>query len=128
MKKKLWITEHCKKRYIERVNNGLNIDSNTLITILKKISAGIDITDKIFNDVPRYILYLYEKYQTANIRIIKTTDDVVFILNKRQGTDNLYNVLTCYRGTTNLEQYKTSVLSRQDIFIKINLMKKKIKK
>lgn len=128
MKRKFWLSNHCKQRYIERVNNGLHIDQNTLFSMLKTIELGIDITDKVYNEIPRYILYLYEKYKTAGSRIIKTKDNIIFIVSKRKGTDNLYDVLTCYRGMQHLEQYKTSILNRGDIFIKINLIKKSLKK
>ena len=124
---KFWITSHAISRYIERINNGLNIDNNVLLSMLKDVSSGKDITDKIYNEVPRYILYLHEKYKTCGQRIIKSGENL-FIVIKREGTQNLYEVLTCFKNSDNfLEQFKTSKLTREDIFLKIKEIKKKNK-
>lgn len=124
---KYFITKHCKERYIQKIKNGLNSTDDILIEILKLVSAGKDITNKIFDEVPRYIIHLYEKYENANIKIY-LNQNIIFILKKRIGTQDLYDVLTTYHYTDNyLEVYKHSVLSRQDIYIKISLLKKSVK-
>ncbi len=123
---KFFITKHCQQRYIERVNNGLNVDDNVLFTILNKVSAGKDITNKIYDEIPRFILYLYEKYGELGQTIIKS-DNIIFITKKRVGTNNLFDAITCYFDNNYLSQYKNTVLSREDIFIKIKEAKKKAK-
>lgn len=125
---KFWLTDHSKKRYIERINNGLNNFENLNITILKKISGGKDITNKIYDDCPRYILYLYEKYNELGITIV-LADNVLFITKKRKGTYDLYDVLTCYPYTKDhLKQFKNTALSREQIFLKIKELKRNLKK
>ncbi len=69
---KFFITKHCQQRYIERINNGLNVDDNVLFTILDKVNAGKDITNKIYDEIPRFILYLYEKYGELGQTIISS--------------------------------------------------------
>lgn len=124
---KFWITSHARQRYIERINNGLNVSDNVLISMLKDVSAGKDITDKIYDEIPRYILYLHEKYKTCGQRLIKSGDNI-FIVIKRDGTQNLYEVLTCFKNNENfLRQFKNTALSREEIFLKIKEIKKKNK-
>ena len=121
---KLIITNHCKERYVERINNGEFID---IVIILKLISSGKDITNKIYDEVPRYILYLYEKYGELGQRIILSSD-IIFILRKKEGTFDTYIVLTCYKNENHLSQFKNTSLSREEIFIRIKLAKSKNKK
>lgn len=121
---KFWLTNHVKKRYIERVLNGLNNFENLNITILKHVSSGKDITNKVYDDCPRYILYLYEKYKQLGITIM-LAGDVLYITKKRKGTYDLYDVLTCYPYTGDyLRTFKSTVLSRDMIFMKIKEIKK----
>lgn len=80
---KFWLTQHCKERYIERILNGLNTIDNLNISILKKIEAGKDITNKIYDECPRYILFLYEKYKELGITIIKS-ENILFITKKER--------------------------------------------
>lgn len=123
---KFWITKHCKERYVERVCNGLNKFENLNIHILKELGFGKDITNKIYDEVPRYILFLYEKYKELGQKIY-TVGDTIYVLKKRAGTNDLYEVLTCYNNHNHLEQYKKSTLSREEIFMKIKEIKKKLK-
>lgn len=123
---KFFITKHAKQRYIERVNNGLHIDDNVIYTMLDKIKAGKDITTKIYDDIPRYILFLYEKYKELGQTIIKS-DDIIFITKKREGANHLYDVITCYIDNNYLSQFKNTSLRREEIFIKIKEAKKKAK-
>jgi hypothetical protein len=124
---KFWLTKHSKERYVERILNGLNTVDNLNITILKQISSGIDITNKVYDECPRYILYLYEQYGELGLTIIKS-GNVLFITKKRKGTYDLYDVVTCYLEDGNyLKQFKNTALSRENIFIKIREIKSKIK-
>ena len=123
---KFWLTQHSKERYVERVLNGLNTVDNLNVTILKQISAGVDITNKIYDECPRYILYLYEKYKELGLKIIKS-GNVLFLTKKRKGTECLYDVITCYLENSNyLRQFKNTALSREMIFIKIKEIKRKL--
>lgn len=124
---KFWLTDHVKKRYIERVVNGVNNFENLNVSILKHISTGKDITNKVYDECPRYILFLYEKYKQLGITIM-LANDVLFITKKRKGTYDLYDVLTCYPYTGDyLRTFKTSVLPREIIFMKIKEIKRKLK-
>jgi hypothetical protein len=124
---KFWLTQHSKERYVQRILNGLNTTENLNVMILKQISSGADITNKIYDECPRYILFLYEKYKELGITIIKK-DNVLFICRKRKGTYNLYDVLTCYLEDGNyLKQFKNSALSREQIFLKIKMIKTTLK-
>lgn len=124
---KLWITQHSRERYIERILNGLNTSNDVNINILKQASSGKDITNKVYDECPRYILYLYEKYNELGLRIIKN-ESVIFITKKRKGTFGLYDILTCYYDNGKLfKQFKETALSRQDIFLKIKEIKRKLK-
>lgn len=124
---KFWLTQHSKERYVERILNGLNNLDNLNVTILKQMSAGIDITNKVYDECPRYILFLYEKYKELGLTIIKS-DNVLFICKKRKGTYDLYDVLTCYFDDGKfLRQFKNSALSREEIFLKIKMIKSKLK-
>jgi hypothetical protein len=117
----LWITNHCKERYVERVTNGIPVD---VVSILKNISAGKDITDKIYTEAPRYILYLYEKYGELGQKIL-LHDNVIYILKKKEGTFETYSVLTCFRNEKYLEQFKNTAMARDEIYIRIKFAKKK---
>ncbi len=123
---KFYISQHCQERWVERVNGGLNKDPHTLMSILQTINASKDITPKIFEDVPRYILYLYEKYKSCGITIM-SKDNIIFIAKKRKGAEKLYDVLTCYMDNNHLDQFKNTALKRSDIFIRIIEAKKKYK-
>lgn len=124
---KFWLTQHSKERYVERILNGLNTVDNLNVTILKQISAGVDVTNKIYDECPRYILYLYEEYHELGLKIIKA-GNVLFITKKRKGTEALYDVITCYLETGNyLRQFKNTALSRENIFIKIKEIKGRLR-
>lgn len=123
----VFITQHCKSRYLERIKNHQNTSDNLLIEILNSINTAKDITNQIYDKIPRFILFLYEKYKTANMKIMKN-DHILYVMQKRVGTDHLFDVVTCYYDNGNyLEQYKNTVLSREEIFMKIKLIKKQLK-
>lgn len=120
---KFWLTQHSKERYIERVLNGQNSVNNINFHILDVLKTGRDITSQIYDECPRYILFLYEKYKALGITIIKS-QNILFITKKRKGTYHLYDVLTCYYDTENhLRQFKNTVLTRDQIFLKIKQIK-----
>lgn len=123
---KIWITEHCKDRYAERVMNGKRTD---VINIVNTVIEGKDITNKILDSVPRYILYLYEKYGEFGQKIIQN-GDIIFILKRKDGTIDTFNVLTCYvdKDLNHFNQYKNTNLSRKEIYIRIIELKRKMKK
>lgn len=124
---KFFITHHAGERYVERIRGGINsTDTNLFSEMLKQLHEGKDITNKIYDEVPRYILYLYEKYQQLGLTIIQF-QNTVYICKKRSGTQNLYDVLTCYNDYRHLEQFRNTTLSREEIFLKIKLIKKKFK-
>ena len=120
---KLIVSKHCKERYKERISG----EYTDIITILKQISNGIDITNKIYDEVPRYILYLYEKYGELGQKII-LSNNIIFILKKNENSPDLFHVITCYKNENHLEQFKNSSLSRSEIFYKISIIKKKLRK
>ena len=123
---KFWITTHCRERYIERINNGLAINNNVLFSILNSLSTGRDITNKIYDDIPRYILYLYENYGSVGQRIIKV-GDIIYIVKKRPGTQDLYDVLTCFQDINSWDKYRNTILTREQIFMKIKQIKKELR-
>ncbi len=123
---KYHISQHCRERYTERINGGVNIDSNILLTVLNKLLEGKDITNKVFDEAPRYILFLYEKYSDCKLTIIQS-GEVIFICKKRPGTTNLYDVLTCYNSYKHLDQFKNTAMSRENIYIKIKQLKTQLK-
>lgn len=127
MANKYYISRHCQERYTERIRMGSNIQETSLLTeMINSLKTGKDITQKIYDDVPRYILYLYEKYKQLGITIIES-DGVIYIARKRTGTLNLYDVVTCYSAYRHLEQFKNTDMKRQDIFIRIKQIKTKLK-
>lgn len=81
---------------------------------------------KLFDETPRYILYLYEKYRQLGLTIIHS-NTTLYICKKRVGTQNLYDILTCYNDHRYLEQFKNTKLTREEIFLKIKLIKKQLK-
>lgn len=124
---KFWITQHCKVRYKERILNGMNTSDNLNITILKQIGAGKNITNKIYDECPRYILFLYEKYKELGLTIM-LSNHVLFLAKKRRGTNDLYDVITCYHYSPEyLRQFKNTVLSREEVFFRIKEIKRKCK-
>lgn len=118
-----FITQHCRNRYMERVGK----TPNSLQDIAKIVESGTDVTNKIFDAAPRFILHLYTKYKTANIKII-FKDGVHYITTKRKGADNLYDVMTCYQGDDRFKMYANSVIPRKEIYFQIGELKRKLKK
>ena len=116
---KFHISQHAQVRYKERVHNNLNTSDNLLKEMLTLLWDSKDITNQIYDSIPRYILYLYHKYGSANYQIRKAKD-IIFLCKKREGTYDLYVVITCWwEGSDYLSQFKNSVLSREEIFLQI---------
>jgi hypothetical protein len=125
---KFYVTKHAQQRYLERIHNNLNVSDNLLKDMLDILYKAKDITSKIYDNIPRYILYLYETYKTVNCKILES-ENVIFLCKKREGTEQLYDVITCYHKNANhLSQFENTVLSRKEIFIKIAEIKRKLKK
>lgn len=123
------ITKHCRERYIQRIEAAAESE-NILFKILDNIKAGKDITDKIQRECPRYVQHLHEKYKEAGQRIfLNELTSTLFITKKRPGTYALYDVFTCYKYTEDyLATFKTSVLSNDEIYLNIRMLKKQNKK
>lgn len=117
---KYYITKHCRDRYIERISTLDNITD-----VLNDIYKGSDITNSLFDKYPRYILYLYERYNSCNVKIIQNGNNT-YIARKRVGTINIYDVVTCYKDS-NFDSFGNTSLNRQEIFIRISILKKKLK-
>ena len=69
-----------------------------------------------------------DPFSKAAITLMESKEkDVIFICQKRTGTNNLYDVITCYNSYKHLDQFKNTALSRSEIFIQIKEIKKKLK-
>lgn len=124
--RKFFITQHAQQRYVERVHNGLNVSPNLIREMLDILKTSTDITSNLIDKNPRFLLYLLEKYGKTNFIFLRK-DKMLFILNKRKGTMNLFDVLTCYFGDEKLKMFENSSMKREEIFMKIKLLKKKLK-
>lgn len=124
---KFFITKHAQERYLERIRMSISVtDVNLLTEMLNCLKSGTDITNKVYDTAPRYILYLYEKYKELGLIIIENKN-TIFICRKRKGTINLCDVVTCYNSYKHLDQFINTTMKREDIFIKIKEIKKKLK-
>lgn len=122
---KVQITNHAKQRYRERMLNGSH-DINILPLMLKQIREGKDITENIYDKIPRYILYLYEKYGELGQRIVRNGDEI-FILKQPDKSIECVYVLTCIKNENYLSNFENTSLSRAEIFLKIKQIKSKLK-
>ena len=59
---KFYITKHCKERYRERILGNTGIVDNLIIAILKDLKSGKNISSKLSTELPRFILYLKQRY------------------------------------------------------------------
>lgn len=115
-----FITKHCKERFLERIGQ-----FNDVKELLSLVYSGKDTTNIIFDKYPRYILYLYERYKDCGIKIIQS-GDITFMCKKRPGTLLAYDVMTCYRDA-HFDKFGNTQLSRQEIYIRIKMIKNKLK-
>lgn len=114
------VTKHCRNRYIERVLGNSNSSNNILLVILNDLNKSVNVTSKISLEVPRFTLFLKEKYGSCNILKNNYT---FFICKKRKNTLDLYDVVTCYIDKDDLKMFKGTVLSNDDIYLKLKLLK-----
>lgn len=120
------ITKHCSQRYTQRVLGGSNITNNLYVQILKDLSSGTNITSKISEKHPMYLLYVKKRYGSDKGYTFIKKDNIIFILTKRKNTDNLYDVLTCYIETVDTyKRFDNSVLTNQEIYHKLSNLKNK---
>ena len=116
---KFYITKHCKERYRERVLGNTGIVDNLVIAILKDLNSGKNITSKLSTELPRFILYLKQQYGSDKGYNIIQKDHTFFILTKRKGTEDLYDVLTCYIEFETFKKFKNTVLTNAEIHLKL---------
>lgn len=120
---KFYITKHCKERYLERVCGGLSSSQNLLMTILNDINKGKNITSKLSTEVPRFFLYIKTKYGSDKGYNIIENGNIWFITTKRKGTNNLYDVLTCYIQNHDIKRKFSTVLTNKEVNLKLSMLK-----
>lgn len=120
---KYFVTKHCQKRYLERALNGNNVSDNILFTILDEIKTAKNITSDIANNNPRFLLYIKEKYGTKKGFNFLKYENIIYVLIKRQYTENLYDVITCYVDAGQMDTFKNTNMSTKEIYNKLNLIK-----
>jgi len=119
------ITKHCSDRYVQRVLAGSNVINNLYVQILKDLSSGTNITSKISEKHPRYLLYVKERYGSDKGYTFIKKGDLIFLLTKRKNTNDLYDVLTCYIETIDTyKRFDDSVLTKEEIYYKLSTLKK----
>lgn len=121
---KFYITSHCKNRYRERVLGNTNIVDNILLKILEELRIGTNVTSKMSENYPRLILYLKETYENKGFNFIKF-EHTIFVAIKRKGTEDLYDVVTCYLEGPQLDMFKNTALTNEEIHLKLKLLKYK---
>ena len=119
---KFYITKHCKERYRERILGNTGIVNNLVIAILKDLNSGKNITSKLSTELPRFILYLKQQYGSDKGYNIIQKDHTFFILTKRKGTEDLYDVLTCYVEFETFKKFKHTVLTNEEIHFKLSTL------
>lgn len=118
------ITRHCAQRYIERVCGGLNASTNLYKDIIRSLNSATNITSKLSTDVPRFLLYVKERYGTDKGFNFLKNDHIIYVLTKRKGTEKLYDVLTCYIENNLFDKFKNTALSKEQIHMKLSMLKK----
>ena len=119
---KFYITKHCKERYRERILGNTGVVDNLTLSILKDLNTGKNITSKLSTELPRFILYLKQQYGSDKGYNIIQKDHTFFILTKRKGTENLYDVLTCYIEFETFRKFKHTVLTNEEIHLKLAML------
>ena len=119
---KFYVTKHCKQRYIERTLGGLNSSENILFTILSDLKSAKNITSQLSTENPRFILYIKERYGNIGFNFLKS-NHTIFVLTKRKQTNDLYDVITCYIENSDLEMFKNSILTNEQIYLKLSTLK-----
>jgi len=116
------ITHHCKDRYLKRVLNNSGKCENLYKQILSDLNTGINITSKLSEKLPRFILYIKERYGSDKGYNIIQKDHTFFILTKRKGTENLYDVLTCYIEFDTFKKFLNTCLTNEEIHLKLAML------
>jgi len=119
---KFYITKHCKERYRERILANSGIADNLLFSILNDLKSGKNITSKLSTELPRFILYIKEQYGSDKGYHIIKKDYSFFILTKRKGTEDLYDVLTCYIEYDIFKKFSNTVLTNSEIHLKLKML------
>lgn len=114
------ITQHCRERYIERILNFAKCE-NLLRQMLEELRNSKNITGDIANKVPRFILYVKERYG-RNINILEN-GETIYILTKVKDTANIYAVLTCYNKRNYLNMFENSQMTKEEIYHRLKLLK-----
>lgn len=84
-----------KYLYQNIIKNDIQKEFNNLLaTIFNDLNNSKNITSQISTDVPRFILYLKERYGNDKGYNILKKDHIVFIAVKRKGTYDLYDIVT----------------------------------
>lgn len=117
------ITKHCANRYTERVLGNLNNSKNLYTEILRCLSSGQNITSKLSETTPRFILYVKQRYGSDKGYNFIKKDKIIFVLTKRKGTEKLYDVITCYIENRHLEKFQNTALSKEEIYTKLSNLK-----
>lgn len=121
---RFYVSQHCKKRYFERVLANSNSCNNLLFQILNDLNSAKNITSFLADNYPRFVLYVKERYgKDIGFNFLKK-DHTIFVATKRKGTIDLYDVLTCYIEDKTLEKFANTALSKEEIYFKLSTLKK----
>ena len=120
---KYFITTHAKNRYVERILTDSKL--NHYSEILKELSQSKNITSQLANDNPRFILYVKERYGCDKGYHFLKNNDNMFILTKRKNTNDLYDVLTCYKDEGKTDGFMNTKLNKEQIHLKLAILKSK---
>lgn len=118
------ITEHCAKRYKERILGNCNTSINLFKTILNDLNTGKNISSRLSEILPRFILYLKERYGSDKGYNIIQKGHTFFILSKRKNTADLYDVVTCYVEFDTFRKFSNTALTNDEIYLKLRLLHK----
>jgi len=118
------ITSHCKDRYRERVLGNTGVSDNLYRSILSDLNTGKNISSKLSTELPRFILYLKERYGSDKGYNIIQKGYTFFILTKRKNTVDLYDVITCYIEFDIYKKFSNTILTNDEIYLKLKLLPK----
>ena len=116
------ITKHCKNRYIERVLNNSGKYENLYKQILNDLNTGKNITSQLSEKLPRFILYIKERYGSDKGYNIIQKEHTFFICTKRKWTEDLYDVITCYIEFDTYKKFNNTVLTKQEVNLKLAVL------
>lgn len=121
-----YISKHCQNRYLERVLSNVVSSSNPLIhQIFGDLNTAQNITSQIADNYPRFVLYVKERYgKDIGFNFLKK-GHTLFVLTKRKGTVDLYDVITCYIESHMLTKFAKTALSKDEIYTRLSNLKHK---